>query len=82
MGFLALSLEQDDSIVLDAARKLDIKMKVALAQSEVLAPFSVSQVPSTVFLDKDGTLVAAASGPRERDFFERRVKELVAGGLQ
>ena len=77
VGFLALCLEQDDGLVLDAARKLDLKLRVGVARSEVLAPFSVSQVPSTVLLDKDGNIVAAASGERHRDFFENRVKELL-----
>jgi hypothetical protein len=64
-------------VVLDAARKLDLKLKVALARSEVLAPLGVSQVPSTVFLDREAVIVAAASGERDRSFLERRVQELL-----
>jgi hypothetical protein len=77
VSFLALSLEPDEQVVLDAARKLSIEMPVAIAQGEVLGPLGVNQVPSTVFIDRDGTIVAAANGERKRSFLEARVKELL-----
>jgi predicted regulator of Ras-like GTPase activity (Roadblock/LC7/MglB family) len=44
----------------------------------VLAPLGVNQVPSAVFVSKDGLIVAAASGERKRSFLEKRVKELLS----
>jgi hypothetical protein len=52
-------------------------MTVAISSSETLGPLSVNQVPSTVFVDRQGVIVAAASGARSRRFFEDRVKELL-----
>ena len=56
-----------------------MSMPVALAAGEVLAPLGVSEVPSTVFIDEDGIIRMAASGIRNRAFFERRMQELTAG---
>lgn len=78
VGFLALSLEPDAQVVGAAAVRLGVRMKVAVADGEVLGPFGVNQVPSTIFVDRTGTIVAAASGERSRAFIERRVKALLA----
>ncbi len=75
--FIALSLERDEKLVTEAAAKLGIRMKVAYAKSEVLAPLGVNAVPSTAFVSADGTIVAAASGERTRKFLEERTRELV-----
>ncbi len=55
----------------------EIEGQVALATGEVLGPLSVREVPSTVFVDAQGTIVAAASGPRERAFLSKRTRELL-----
>ncbi len=85
VAFLALSLEPDEQEVLEAANRLGLEMPVAIVEGEVLGPLGVNQVPSTVFVDREGTIVAAArgtivaaaSGDRSRSFFERRVKALL-----
>lgn len=77
IGFLALSLEPDEALVVDAAHALNLEMKIAIARSEALAPLGVNQVPSTVFVRKDGILNAVGSGPKELAWLERRVRELV-----
>lgn len=77
MGFLALSLEPNEQLVINASAKANIGAKVAVAKSEVLGPLGVSQVPSTIFLRKDGILNAVASGPRDLAWLERRIEEIV-----
>ena len=52
-------------------------MMVATIEDEMLAPLAVNQVPSTVFVDKDGVIVIAASGERGKGFFEKRLKALL-----
>ncbi len=77
VGFLALSLEPDEALVRAAAAKYGLGMDVAIARGEVLAPLGVRAVPSTVFVSKDGVIVAAASGARDEAYFEERVRELL-----
>jgi peroxiredoxin Q/BCP len=79
VGFLALSLEPDRRLVGEAVRTLGIGLDVAITRDEVLAPLGVRAVPSTVFVDARGTVVAAASGVRSEAFFEKRVRELLEG---
>lgn len=64
-------------LVREAAAQFGIRMKVAVAGGPVLGPLGVTAVPSTIFVSRDGTIVAAASGPRSGRFFEARVKELI-----
>ena len=75
--FIAISIEPDRARVSATARRLQIQIKVAVARREVLGPFGVNQVPSTVFIREDGTIIAAASGPRKRKFLEERTRELL-----
>jgi len=75
--FIALSLERDPDVVREAADKLGIRMRVASARSEILAPLAVSEIPSTVFVREDGTIVAAASGARTLSFLRERTGELL-----
>lgn len=77
MQFLALSLEPDDTLVRKAAASMGISMLVATTEQETLGPLSVRQVPSTVFVDEKGNIVAAASGERSRAFFDKRVRALL-----
>jgi hypothetical protein len=78
VGFIALSLERDEAKVRRAVAELGVTMTVATVTGEVLAPLGVGEVPSTVFIDADGTLVAAASGPRSERFLAARARELLA----
>ncbi|HYX93111.1 MAG TPA: hypothetical protein VE782_16205 [Myxococcaceae bacterium] len=77
VGFLAVSIEPDPALVRRGAERIGIGMTVATSSDETLGPLSVNQVPSTVFVDRHGVIVAAASGGRSRGFFEDRVKELL-----
>lgn len=63
--------------MLAASQRFNIGARVAIAQSEALAPFGVSQVPSTVFLRADGILNAVVSGPKDKAWFERRIQEIL-----
>lgn len=77
VGFIALSLEPDEARVRKAVRELGLDMTVATTTGEVLAPLGVREVPSTVFVDAEGTLRVAASGPRSAKFLEARARELL-----
>ena len=77
MGFLAISMEPDRSLVIATAQRHNIGAKVAIARSEMLGPLAVNQVPSTAFLRPDGILNAVVSGPKDAAWFERRVLELL-----
>lgn len=55
-----------------------VNLPVALnGGGEILAPLGVRAVPSTIFVTPDGTIIAAATGERDRRYFRRRVKELL-----
>lgn len=77
VGFLAVSIEPDRILVRRAAETMGIKMQVGISENETLGPLSVRAVPSTVFVNEQGIIVAAASGARDRGFFERRVRDLL-----
>jgi hypothetical protein len=77
VGFLAVSIEADEALVRRGAERNGIAMTVAISKDEMLGPLSVNQVPSTVFVDRQGVIVAAASGARDREFLEKRVRELL-----
>ena len=77
VGFLAVSIEPDEALVRRGAQKMGIEMTVAISRDETLGPLAIREVPATVFVDREGVIVAAASGARDRRFFERRVAELL-----
>jgi hypothetical protein len=77
VDFLALSLEPDEQSVIAFAQSLNLEMPVAIAQGEMLGPLGVNQVPSLVFVARDGTIVAAASGVRKPAFVRKRIEELL-----
>lgn len=54
-----------------------ISMPVAITEQETLGPLAVRMIPSTVFVDEKGIIVAAASGERSRAFFQKRVEDLL-----
>jgi hypothetical protein len=75
--FVALSLEPDGDLVRAAGRKIGIQMPVAIAKGETLGPLGTNKVPSTVFIDRRGVIVAAVGGARKRTFLEARTRELL-----
>ncbi len=77
MSFLAISVEQDPGRVEQAAKKIALPLDVAYAQSEVLGPLGVRLLPSTIFVDENGVIVAAVNGAKDAAYFERRVRELL-----
>jgi hypothetical protein len=78
VGFLALSLNPSEARNRRTAAELGVHMRVATAKGEVLGPLRVSTVPATVFIDRQGVVVAAVSGERSRAFYARRLEELLA----
>jgi hypothetical protein len=64
VGFLALSLEPDLKRVRRGMDEWNLQFQVATTTGEVLGPLFVREVPSTIFVDAQGTIVVAASGPR------------------
>ena len=62
VGFLALSLDDDEDRVIEAAGRLELNATIAIARSDTMGPLGLSQLPGCAFLNADGTIVAAASG--------------------
>ncbi len=78
LGFLAVSLDPDAAAAEAVAAEEKLGIRIAVSEGgEMLGPLCVRAVPSTVFVDDRGIIAAAASGPRQRSFFERRARELV-----
>ncbi|MGA9520553.1 MAG: TlpA disulfide reductase family protein [Myxococcaceae bacterium] len=77
VGFLAVSIEPDEALVRAAAAKIGLGQTVAISENETLGPLSVNQVPSTVFVNAEGVIVAAASGERDRNFLAKRTRALL-----
>jgi hypothetical protein len=77
VGFLALSIDHNREKVRAMATRLTLRMEVATADGELLGPLGVNQVPATLFVDAEGTIVASVNGERPRAFFERRIEELL-----
>lgn len=71
LGYLALSLDDDEDHVFAAAARLEPEGTVALAKSETMGPLSLSQLPATAFLDASATVVAAASGEQTDETLEK-----------
>ena len=77
VGFLALSLNPSETRNRKAAAELGLHMTVATAKGEVLGPLRIGTVPATVFIDREGVVVAAVNGERSREFYARRLEELL-----
>lgn len=77
VGFLAVSIEPRKKLVQRGVAEIGIRMRVAISEDELLAPLGVKRVPSTVFVNAEGVVVAAASGERSRAFFEKRARALL-----
>jgi hypothetical protein len=65
--------------VLRSVEQWKIGTSVVTATGEVLGPLGVREVPSTVFVDAEGVIVAAASGPRSYRFLAERTQALLEG---
>jgi hypothetical protein len=78
VGFLALSLEQDEARVRRAVEEWKLGISVVTATGEMLGPLGVREVPSTLFVDAEGIIAAAASGPRSQRFLAERTGALLA----
>ena len=78
VGFLALSLNPSEVRNRRTAAELGVHMTVATAKGEVLGPLRVSTVPATVFINREGVVVAAVNGERSRAFYARRLEALLA----
>lgn len=70
-------MEQDEARVRRSVEDWKISTPVFIATGEVLGPLGVREVPSTVFVDARGLIVAAASGPRSQRFLAERARALL-----
>jgi len=77
VGFVAISLNRNGARVEQAAAKMGVTMPVAIAQGEMMGPFVVKVVPSTLFVDAQGRVVSSASGARSYSFLKARAEELL-----
>jgi len=77
VGFAAVCITQSDARVRQAAARLGLTMPVAIAQGGMLGPLSVKYVPTTLFIDAEGKIVASATGQRSYEFLRDRARELV-----
>lgn len=77
MAFVALSLHPEVDDVVRVARQHGVGMTLAVAQDEVLGPLGVRVIPSTVFVDARGVVVAVAEGERSERFFRRRLDAML-----
>lgn len=76
--FIALSLERDRDKVLEGAREYGVRMPLAVAQGEVLAPLNAKSIPSVIFIDAEGVIRFSTQGGQKPAFFERRLEELLS----
>ena len=77
VGFLALSLEPDESLVREGARRLGLQLPLAVTRDEVLGPLGVRAVPSVAWVDASGTVRTAATGERSLAFLRRHTETLL-----
>ena len=75
--FVAVSIDPDVPNIRNTAARLGVGMTLWVADGEVLGPLHVAKVPSTVFINREGTIVAAANGEQKPDFVRRRVQALL-----
>lgn len=76
--FLALSIEPDPILVERGIDQYGISMPVAIREGETLGPLAVNQVPSTIWVNEEGVIVAAGKGEKSRSFFEKRTRGLLS----
>ncbi len=56
--FLAVSLQSDTRRVRVAVETLKLSLPVATAESELLGPLGLDNVPATIFIDASGQVVS------------------------
>ena len=79
VGFLAVSLDQDFKRTRVAAEGFKISMTVATAASEMLDPYHLTVVPSTLFVDPSGRIILALNGSRSLEDLRREARVLAEG---
>ncbi len=62
LGFVALSLEADEDTVLEAASRAEVDSALAISTGEAMGPLGLRQLPSTLFIDAKGVIVASCNG--------------------
>jgi len=75
--FIAVSIDPDVESVRSRARRLGLDVPLLIARGEALGPMHVAAAPSTVFIDRNGIIRAAVNGPKDADFLQRRVRQLL-----
>ncbi|MBM4380439.1 MAG: TlpA family protein disulfide reductase [Deltaproteobacteria bacterium] len=78
VGFLALSLEPDEALVREGARKMGLGLPLAVTREETLGPLGVGAVPSVAWVDASGMVRTAATGERSLGFLRRHTEALLA----
>jgi thiol-disulfide isomerase/thioredoxin len=71
VGFLALSLEPDEDKIFDAAGRAEVDSTLAWSDGDVMVALALKSVPSTVFLDRNATIVASVAGEHGEDALEK-----------
>jgi len=74
---MAVCITQSDARVRQAVNRLGISMPVAIAQGGVLAALSVQYVPTTLFIDPDGQIVAKVTGQHSYESLRERARALL-----
>jgi len=82
VGFVALSLEPDEQLVREGARKLRMGLPLAVTRDEVLGPLGVGAVPSIAWVDAAGIIRIAATGERSLAFLRRQTNALLTAQPQ
>jgi thiol-disulfide isomerase/thioredoxin len=62
VSFVALSLEDDEDAILEAAGRAEVDSALAVAEAASAASLGLKQLPSTVFIDADATVLAQVAG--------------------
>jgi hypothetical protein len=80
VGFLAASIVEDPGSVRAAASELGFEGELVMSVGDLMHDLKVTGVPSSVFVNARGHLVArVASGRRSARFFSARAEELLKG---
>ncbi|HVE84821.1 MAG TPA: hypothetical protein VND93_18320 [Myxococcales bacterium] len=77
-AFLAVALEDGPERLKNIAEAFGYHGDIAVADMEegMLDPLGVRSLPGMVFVDRDGTVVSAASGGRGRRFIAEHARAL------
>jgi len=59
------------------AEKMGIHMLTGSSPGEVLTPLAITAVPATLFVDRNGVIVAAGSGPKSLASLRRQARALL-----